>query len=155
MAPPLIFETRFDAPVGYAFAWLTDFRPEDMRLGDPKAPLIRVRREGNKITREFEMMGMKFHNVTTIESTTRWTTESEILSGAGKILAVGHVVETIAPAGEAASHRAEVAQEPRSLRMRLIQPMMRSQQRKNLTTLFANAKREMEAQFKSGKPPTA
>ncbi len=155
MAKPQVFETRFDVPVDYAFAWLTDFRPDDMKMADPKrAPAIRVTHRGGLIIREWSMMGMDFHTETTLEGTTRWVTASTI-TRKGKPFARGGVVETLRQTPTGALHRAEITSEPLTLGAKLMAPAFNVANKANLDKLFREAKRRMETQHREGKPPTA
>lgn len=155
MAKPQVFETRFDVPPDYAYAWLTDFRPDDMAMADPKrAPTIRVSRQGGKIVREFSMMGMDFRTETTLETPTRWTTESTI-HRKGTLFARGHVVETVREVPGGTLHRAEVGGEPVTLLAKLMNPVFNVANKANLNKLFREAKRRMEEQHKAGKAATA
>jgi hypothetical protein len=151
-----VFENRFDVPVDYAFAWLTDFRPDDMRrLGqDPRMPDFAVVRKDGRIVRDWDMMGMRFHTETTLESPTRWTTKSTI-TRKGKLVATGDVVETLEPAPGGTLHRAVVRRHAESFFGSLVGPFFDVGNKSSLRKVFANAKKELEAAYRAGKAPTA
>lgn len=155
--PFLVIENRFDVPPEYAIAWLTDFRSDDMqKVGGEKMPSIRVTRlPDGRIQREFSMMGLALTTRTTIQPPHDWIATMEGRDKKGEVVTTGRVVESVRPAGDGTHHRAELWDDGSRGYVRFFNWLSIPMQRAQLRKLFAQQKKEMEAAFRAGKPPTA
>jgi hypothetical protein len=156
--PFLRFDNEYAVPPAYALAWLTDFREDDMqRVGGPKQPLIKVTRiPDGRLQREFDLpMGMgRMRTVTTVE-TDRWVAVMEQWNKKGKLVMRGHIVESVRPGGAGTLHRVEITGEPLTFGARMMGALSKGAQASGIRKLFQVQKRDMEAAFASGKPPTS
>lgn len=153
----LTLENSFDVPPAYAMAWLTDFRSDDMRaVGGERMPEIAVGRtpEGH-VTREFAMMGLQMRTETTLEPPSRWVASTQARDKKGRLVSRGRVEESVEPMGAGTRHRCKLYQEDLTFMARVMTTLSIPMQKRMLRKLFAHQKREMEAAFKAGKPPTA
>jgi hypothetical protein len=153
-------DSRFDVPPDYALAWLTDFREDDMRdAGGAKMPAIKVTRlPDGRIQREFPMpMGLgNYTTRTTIEGKDRWVALCELRDAkTGAVVTTNRIVETVRPEGSGTAHHVDLYQEDLTTKAKIIAALTKPMVRAQLRKLFAHQKREMEAAFHAGKPPTA
>lgn len=152
--PYMVLESRFEAPPEYVAQWLTDFRPDDGRwFGRDGA--LEVHKEGRQTRIEGpHPMGWQ-KGVLTVETATRWSARTEMLTAkGGSVKAVGHVVETVRPEGSGTLHRADLSMDGKTFGMRLMSTLMKPMVKRELKQGFAKMKAEMEAAYKAGKPPT-
>ena len=155
-APFMTRENRFAVPPEYAFAWLTDFREDDDKRLVGGKDLVRVRKDASGIHRE-SATPMGPFRTTTVLASPRWTTRGEQLDRKGRLMGRWDLEEWVETDGAGGTRHHVRITKPRdaTLRMRLMLPLMRPMMKRQLDTLFTNAKAMMEAQHRAGKPPTA
>ncbi|MGQ0535393.1 MAG: SRPBCC family protein [Methanobacteriota archaeon] len=151
--PSFHVENRFDAPPEYVRDWLTDVRPDDGRFFGETA-VMTVTRKGNEIVREHtNSMGLN-RIVITIESPTRWRGKFTVTKG-GKLVMTGDLVETVEPEKTGTIHRVRGDIYPQTFSMKVMAPLMMPIMARGVRKGFVVIKKEMEASYKAGKPPTA
>lgn len=150
------FDNAFAVPPAYALAWLTDFRPEDMRTVEgEKAPLIQVSRlPGGGIQRDFEMMGMAMQTRTSVESSSRWVALGSAKDKKGRDVVRFRIVETVAPKGSGTHHRVDFYREDVTTMAEIMTVVMKGPQRRSIQKIFDVNQREMQVAFNAGKPAT-
>jgi hypothetical protein len=157
MATKVTFDNRYDVPPDYAAKWLTDFRSDDPQrfFGRQEGHKV-LQRKGNEFYMEGTIPGFADQKGTAvIDSPTSWHANSEFFKG-GKLVGKGSVHETVRAEGKGTLHHVEVTSEPISLMMKIMTPLMgASMMRKSLSQGFVEMKKQIEADYKAGKPPTS
>jgi hypothetical protein len=154
----MAFENRYDVPPDYAAKWLTDFRPDDaQRYFASKAGLPTLTRKGNEVHAEGPHVMGWAKGVVIIDSPTAWHASNDFFkTKGGPLLGRGTVKETVRAEGNGTVHRAEVGFEPLSFGTKLMFATVgKGMMKKSLDDGFVNIKREIETQYKAGKPPTS
>lgn len=158
--PYLTFDNDFDVPPEYAMAWLLDFREDDMRhAGGARMPAIKVTKHPDgTLQREFPLpMGMgNYVTRTHVEGKDTWVALCELRDRkTGELTTTNRIVERVAPAGNGTRHHVDLYQTDLTTKSRILSALTKPMQRAQIRKLFAVQKRDMEAAFKAGKPPTS
>ncbi|MCA1813190.1 MAG: hypothetical protein LC624_04470 [Halobacteriales archaeon] len=157
MAIQVTFDNTYEVPPDYAAKWLTDFRSDDPQRFFGRAEGHRVvERKGDQFRIEGTIPGFAdAKGMAVIDSATSWHADNDFFKG-GKLVAKGGVRESVRAEGKGTLHHVEVWSEPLAFSMKIMMPLMgAAMMKKSLTAGFAEIKKQIEADYRAGKPPTS
>lgn len=152
--PDLVLENRFQAPPAFVKAWLTDFRPDDGRyFGDPNP--IKVERRGHTVHREQQTPMGPLPMVVHVAKDDAWSVEGEQRTPDGAVVFRFRLQESVRPNGEGTLHRVEMFLVPVAPGVDAMLPQLVAGWKTNLEKGFEAIAREIAAEARAGKSPTA